>query len=71
MRYPSKNASADVIAGIAAVGHGVSHLVTVAQLLMVGEYVPEKLHEAMFGHPTLDEILPAAIRAPRVSVTEA
>ena len=61
----------DVIAGSAAGGHGVSHLVTVAQLLMVGGYVPEKLHEVMFGHPTLDEILPAAIRAPRVSVTEA
>ena len=61
----------DAIAGIAAIGHGVSHLVTVAQLLMVGGYVPEKLHEVMFGHPTLDEILPAAIRAPRVTVTEA
>lgn len=61
----------DAIAGIAAIGHGVSHLVTVAQLLMVGGYVREKLHEVMFGHPTLDEILPAAIRAPRVTVTEA
>lgn len=61
----------DAIAGIAAIGHGVSHLVTVAQLLMVGGYVPVKLHEVMFGHPTLDEILPAAIRAPRVTVTEA
>lgn len=60
----------DAIAGIAAIGHGVSHLVTVAQLLMVGRYVPAKLHEVMFGHPTLDEIVPAAIRAPRVEVTE-
>lgn len=60
----------EAIAGIAAIGHGVSHLVTVAQLLMVGGYVPEKLHEVMFGHPTLDEIVPAAIRAPRVIVTE-
>lgn len=51
-------------------GHGVSHLVTVAQLLMVGGYTPEKLHEVMIGHPTLDEIVPAAIRAPRVDVTE-
>ncbi len=61
----------DVIVGIAAIGHGVSHLVTVAQLLIVGGYTPEKLHEVMFGHPTLDEIIPAAIRAPRVVVTEA
>lgn len=59
----------DAIAGIAAIGHGVSHLVTVAQLLMVGGYGPEKLHEVMIGHPTLDEIVPAAIRAPRVPVT--
>ena len=51
-------------------GHGVSHLVTVAQLLMVGGYTPERLHEVMIGHPTLDEIVPAAIRAPRVAVTE-
>ena len=58
------------IAGIAAIGHGVSHLVTVAQLLMVGGYTPERLHEVMIGHPTLDEIVPAAIRAPRVAVTE-
>ena len=59
----------DAIAGIAAIGHGVSHLVTVAQLLMIGGYGPEKLHEVMIGHPTLDEIVPAAIRAPRVAVT--
>lgn len=51
----------DAIAGIAAIGHGVSHLVTVAQLLMVGGYTPERLHEVMIGHPTLDEIVPAAI----------
>ena len=45
-------------------------LVTVAQLLMVGGYTPERLHEVMIGHPTLDEIVPAAIRAPRAIVTE-
>ena len=46
------------------------YFVTVAQLLMVGGYTPERLHEVMIGHPTLDEIVPAAIRAPRVAVTE-
>ena len=55
----------EAMAGIAAVGHGVSHLVTVAQLLLVGGYTPERLHEVMFAHPTLDEIVPMAIRAPR------
>lgn len=60
----------ETIAGIAAIGHGVSHLVTVAQLFMIGGYGPSKLHEVMVGHPTLDEIIPAAIRAPRSIVTE-
>lgn len=59
----------EALAGIAAVGHGVSHLVTVAQLLLVGGYTPARLHEVMFGHPTLDEIVPLAIRAPRKPVT--
>ena len=56
------------IAGIAAVGAGVSHLVTVAQLLMKDEYTGKKLHEVMFAHPTLDEIVPLAIRATRTAV---
>ena len=55
--------------GIAAVGHGVSHLVTVAQLLIKEGYTVERLHEVMFAHPTLDEIVPAALRAPRTPVT--
>lgn len=58
----------ETLAGIAAVGHGVSHLVTVAQLLLVGGYTPARLPEIMFGHPTLDEIVPLAIRAPRQAV---
>lgn len=56
------------IAGMAAIGHGVSHLVTAAQLLMLRGATPENLHDIMFAHPTLDEILPAAIRAPQVLV---
>lgn len=57
--------------GIAAVGHGVSHLITVAQLLIREGYTPERLHEIMFAHPTLDEIIPAALRAPRAAVVTA
>ncbi|MDR2055537.1 MAG: NAD(P)/FAD-dependent oxidoreductase [Desulfovibrio sp.] len=53
------------IAGIAAVGAGVSHLVTVAQLLMKHGYEEQKLRQVMFAHPTLDEIIPLAIRAPK------
>jgi dihydrolipoamide dehydrogenase len=59
------------IAGIAAVGSGVSHLVTVAQLLVKDGYTESKLHEVMFAHPTLDEIVPMAIRAPKVSMAGA
>lgn len=53
------------LAGIAALGHGVSHLVTVAQLLLLGQYHGEALHTFMFAHPTLDEALHAALEAPR------
>lgn len=56
------------IAGIAAIGHGVSHLVTVAQLVMRAS--PELRETNMFAHPTLDEIIPAALHAPRVPVSE-
>ena len=55
--------------GIAAVGAGVSHLVTVAQVLLKEGYNEHRLHEIMFAHPTLDEIVPLAISAPRKTVT--
>lgn len=55
--------------GIAAVGAGVSHLVTVAQMLLKEGYSGHRLHEIMFAHPTLDEIVPMAINAPRKAVT--
>ncbi|MBO4296904.1 MAG: NAD(P)/FAD-dependent oxidoreductase [Desulfovibrio sp.] len=53
------------LAGICAVGAGVSHLVTVAQLLMQADPAAEHLHRTMFAHPTLDEIVPMALRAER------
>ncbi|MTJ92708.1 MAG: NAD(P)/FAD-dependent oxidoreductase [Desulfovibrio sp.] len=57
------------LAGIAALGHGVSHLVTAAQLLLLGQYHGEALHAFMFAHPTLDEALHAALEAPRETVS--
>lgn len=60
----------DAIAGIAAIGHGVSHLVTAAQLLMVGGHTPERLYEVMIGYPASNEIVPAVIRVSHVAVTE-
>ena len=53
------------LAGIAALGHGVSHLVTAAQLLLLGQYHGDALHSFMFAHPTLDEALHAALEAPK------
>ncbi len=53
----------DNLVGMAAVGHGVSHLVTAAQLLIVGQYTQHGVF--MFAHPTLDEALAAALLAPR------
>ena len=56
------------IEGIAAVGAGVSHLVMVALLLIKEGYTAQNLHEIMFAHPTLDEIVSMSILAPRVRV---
>lgn len=56
------------IEGIAAVGAGVSHLVMVALLLIKEGYTAQNLHEIMFAHPTLDEIVSMSILAPRVPV---
>lgn len=58
------------IAGIAAVGAGVSHLVMVALLLIKEGYTEQNLHEIMFAHPTLDEIVSMSIIAPRVRVEQ-
>lgn len=55
----------DELMGIAAIGHGVSHLVTAAQLLLHGQYTGERAHSFMFAHPTLDEALATALRAPK------
>ena len=57
------------LAGICALGHGVSHLVTAAQLLLLGQYHGDALHTFMFAHPTLDEALHAALEAPREEIT--
>ncbi|QTO39048.1 dihydrolipoyl dehydrogenase family protein [Desulfovibrio desulfuricans] len=55
----------DSIVGIAALGHGVSHLVTAAQLLLIGQYHGSALNAFMFAHPTLDEALHSALEAPQ------
>lgn len=56
------------LAGMAAIGHDVSHLVTQAQMLVREKRNPHNVHEIMFAHPTLDEILVNALTAERVKV---
>lgn len=55
----------DELMGVAAIGHGVSHLVTAAQLLLHGQYTGERAYSFMFAHPTLDEALATALHAPK------
>lgn len=60
----------DELVGMAAVGVSAAHLITAAQLLVMTKQTPEKMHDFMFCHPTLDEILKLALKAPRVEHQE-
>jgi dihydrolipoamide dehydrogenase len=58
------------IRGVTAVGHGVSHLVTLAAVLAGGSGTAAgwTVHDAgnvIFAHPTLDEALESAMEAPQ------
>ncbi|MGE4299689.1 MAG: NAD(P)/FAD-dependent oxidoreductase [Desulfovibrionaceae bacterium] len=56
------------VAGIMAVGHGVSHLVTQAVLMVEAGWTARDARRIIFAHPTLDEALAAALAAPRTPV---
>ena len=43
------------VAGITAVGHGVSHLVTLAEIMVKQAWSRDQVHDIVFAHPTLDE----------------
>ncbi len=58
----------DKLCGMAAIGHDVSHLVSVAQMLILTGQTAESVGSIMMAHPTLDEILVAAITAKKVAV---
>jgi len=54
-----------VVHGVTAVGHGASHLVTLAEIMVRDCWTVEKAHEHIFAHPTLDEALRDALIAPQ------
>ncbi len=56
------------VRGISAVGHGVSHLVTLATVIVSQRWRREDVHGIIFAHPTLDEALEAALLAPSQKV---
>ncbi len=58
------------IRGVTAVGHGVSHLVTLAAVLAGGSstglgWTAHDAGNVIFAHPTLDEAMEAAMEAPQ------
>ncbi len=54
-----------VVQGISAVGHGASHLVTLAEIMVRDGWTAKTAHEHIFAHPTLDESLRDALTAPQ------
>jgi dihydrolipoamide dehydrogenase len=53
------------VCAISALGHGVSHLVGIAGVIVSQGWRAEDIHRVIWAHPTLDEALEAALSAPR------
>ncbi|GAU09089.1 dihydrolipoyl dehydrogenase family protein [Desulfoplanes formicivorans] len=51
------------VMGISAVGHGVSHLITLCEVVVKEGWTREKAENIVFAHPTLDEALKEALLA--------
>lgn len=58
------------VCGMVAVGHSVSHLVTIAELLVVIQWDRTVHQDFIFAHPTLDESIDVALHAPLENVTD-
>lgn len=58
------------VRGMLAVGHGVSHLVTIAELLVVMQWDRTAPSDFIFAHPTLDESIDAALHADLENVAD-
>ena len=53
------------VCAVSALGHGVSHLVGMAGVIVTQGWSAEDVHRIIWAHPTLDEALEAALSAPR------
>jgi len=53
--------SEDRVVGISAIGHNVSHLITLAQIIVDQAWTKEEVSKHIFAHPTLDESLKEAL----------
>lgn len=54
------------VMGISAAGHGVSHLITLCEVVVKEGWTREKAENIVFAHPTLDEALKEALLAQQV-----
>jgi len=55
------------VCSISALGHGASHLVGIAGVIVTQGWRAEDIHRIIWAHPTLDEALLEALTAPRLS----
>lgn len=53
------------VAGITGIGHGLSGLITLAQVITSQQWTRKDVQKYVFAHPTLDESLREALLAPR------
>ncbi|WP_045217427.1 dihydrolipoyl dehydrogenase family protein [Desulfonatronovibrio magnus] len=58
--------SRDRVVGITGTGHGLSGLVTLAQVITDQQWTREEVKKYIFAHPTIDEALQEALLAPLV-----
>ncbi len=58
----------DRVAGVTAVGYGVSHLMTMATVMCNQGWTAKNVKDFIFPHPTLDEVLKDALLAARKDV---
>lgn len=58
--------SGDTVVGACGVGHGVSHLATLAAVMVRDGWTAREVERTVFPHPSVDEALMEALRAERV-----